>query len=90
MQHNLIKRTRVQSLPAGDRSDYKSLNNGVAQHNKMQYTRTIQDILSTLVKYIKHNFIITKHLTLHLSPKHGKKSTGRCTYKSNFNVNWVF
>jgi len=39
----------------------------------MKYIRTIQDILTTLVKYIKHNFKITKHLTLHLPPKHGKK-----------------
>ena len=89
MQDNLIKRTQVESLPAGDKSDYTSLNNGVAQHNKMKHTKTIQDILMTLVKYIKHNFI-TKHLTLHLSPKLGKKSTGGCTHKSNFNVNWVF
>jgi len=40
MQHNLIKRTQVQSVPEGDKSDYTSLNNGVAQHNKMRYTRT--------------------------------------------------
>lgn len=72
------------------KSDYTSLNNGVAQHNKVKYTRTIQDNLMTLVKYIKHNFIITKHLTLHLSPKDGKKSTGRCTYKSVVNANWHF
>jgi hypothetical protein len=51
MQHNLIKRTQGQSVPEGDNSDYTSLNNGSAKHNKIRYTRTIQDIITTLVKY---------------------------------------